>query len=209
MFNDLATKISQIDIFDHKIVYCNSDEILRLAHEYGLIAIKEELCTPRKSFDEVIQDLNNIALCKYNAKSTLFTFLDVILLSETNLKEINDLLKTNELVVCPAIHSGGISILGRNPPNIVPTRFSEPRLPSFVALLNDARTKGITTAVYDSFRAGFDIDLKQDLILAFEYLKIFNLEHTQTYNFLKCNLKLTLYKKHVNNNRMFEIKKVK
>jgi 2-phospho-L-lactate guanylyltransferase (CobY/MobA/RfbA family) len=209
MFNDLAKKVSSLDYFDPKIVYCNSDEILSLAREYGLLGIKEELSTPRKTFDQVIQDLNTIAITQYNANSTIFTFLDVILISETNLKEINELLKINDLVVCPAIHSGGISILGRNPPDIIPTYFSEPRLPSFVALLNNARLKTLKFAIYDSFRAGFDIDLKQDLILAYEYLKIFNLEKSETYKFLKNNLKLTLYKKNVTNNRRFEIKKVK
>ena len=209
MFNDLATKISQIDCFEQMIVYCNSDEILKLARDFGLIGIKEELTTPRKSFDQVIQDLNTIAVKSFGATSTIFTFLDVILLSNQNLEEINALLQSNDLVVCPAIHSGGISILGRNPPDIIPTYFSGSRLPSFVALLNNAKLKGLKFAIYDSFRAGFDIDLKQDLILAFEYLNIFNLQSTQTYQFLKENLKLTLYKKHESNNRIFEIKKVK
>ena len=186
-----------------------SDEILKLARDFGLIGIKEELTTPRKSFDQVIQDLNTIAVKSFGATSTIFTFLDVILLSNQNLEEINALLQSNDLVVCPAIHSGGISILGRNPPDIIPTYFSGSRLPSFVALLNNAKLKGLKFAIYDSFRAGFDIDLKQDLILAFEYLNIFNLQSTQTYQFLKENLKLTLYKKHESNNRIFEIKKVK
>lgn len=209
MFKDLAEKVSSLDCFDPKIVYCNSDEILSLAREYGLLGIKEEMSTPRKKFDQVIQDLNTIAVSRYSAKSTIFTFLDVVLISKTNFKEINDLLKIHDLVVCPAIHSGGISILGRKPPNLIPTYFSEPQLPSFVALLNQARIKGLNYAIYDSFRAGFDIDLKQDLILAFEYLKIFNLENSETYKFLKSNLKLTLYKKGTRDNRIFEIKKIK
>jgi len=209
MFNDLAKKVSSLGCFDNKIVYCNSDEILSLAREYGLLAIKEELSTPRKSFDQVIQDLTTIAVNEFDAEWTLFTFLDVILISELNFKEISKLINYNDLVICPAINSGGISVLGRKPPNIIPTYFSEPRVPSFIALLNNARINGLKFAIYDSFRAGFDIDLKQDLILAFEYLKIFNLENSQTYQFLKNNLKITLYKKDVNDNRRFEIKKLK
>jgi 2-phospho-L-lactate guanylyltransferase (CobY/MobA/RfbA family) len=209
MFNDLAKKVSSLECFDSKIVYCNSDEILSLAREYGLLGIKEELSTPRKSFDQVIQDLNTIAVKKFDAEWTLFTFLDVILISELNFKEITKLINNNDLVICPAINSGGISVLGRKPPNIIPTYFSEPRVPSLIALLNNARINGLKFAIYDSFRAGFDIDLKQDLILAFEYLKIFNLENSQTYQFLKNNLKITLYKKDINDNRRFEIKKLK
>jgi len=59
------------------------------------------------------------------------------------------------------------------------------------------------------FRAGFDIDIKQDLLLGFEYLKIFNLTASETFKFLKNNLKLVLQKRSVKNNREFKISKVK
>ena len=124
MFKDLAKKVQNVDFFDHKIVYCHNDEILELAEEFGLIGIKEKLTLPRKSFDLVINDLNNIAIKDYDAVNTIFTFLDVILLSQKNLIEISNLMKLNQLVVCPAIHSAGISIFGRSPPDIIPTHFS-------------------------------------------------------------------------------------
>ena len=63
-------------------------------------------------------------------------------------------------------------------------------------------------AIYDSFRAGFDIDVKQDLVLAYEYLKIFNMKRSNTYKFLKDNLKLALLKKNNNDNRDLEIKEI-
>ncbi|MHA1375483.1 MAG: hypothetical protein ACTSR7_14465 [Promethearchaeota archaeon] len=84
MFKDLANKVVNVDCFDQKVVYCNSREILDLAEEYGLVGIKEGLTVPRKSFDEVIRDLNNIAIEEFNAKETIYTFLDVILISERN-----------------------------------------------------------------------------------------------------------------------------
>jgi len=209
MFKDLVKKVQNVDSFDNKIVYCHNEEILELAEEFGLIGIKEKLTHPRKSFDLVINDLNNIAIKEYDAVSTIFTFLDVILLSENNLMEISNLMKSNQLVVCPAIHSAGISIFGRNPPDILPTYFSDPNIPSFVALLKDAQSRNLNISVYDSFRAGFDIDIKQDLLLGFEYLKIFDLTETETFQFLKHNLKLVLQKKSLKNNREFKIMKKK
>jgi 2-phospho-L-lactate guanylyltransferase (CobY/MobA/RfbA family) len=118
-------------------------------------------------------------------------------------------MRLNQLVVCPAIHSAGISIFGRKPSDILPTQFSNPNIPSFVALLNDAKSRNLKISVYDSFRAGFDIDIKQDLLLGFEYLKIFNLTASETFKFLNNNLKLVLQKRSVKNNREFKISKVK
>ncbi|MHA1471587.1 MAG: hypothetical protein ACTSQW_00650 [Promethearchaeota archaeon] len=209
MFKDLAKKVQNVDSFDHKIVYCHNNEILELAEEFGLIGIKEKFTHPRKSFDLVINDLNNIAIKDYDAVNTIFTFLDVILLSQKNLIEISNLMKLNQLVVCPAIHSAGISIFGRNPPDILPTHFSNSNIPSFVALLNDAQIRNLKVSVYDSFRAGFDIDIKQDLLLGFEYLKIFELTKTETFQFLQKNLKLTIQKRNIKNNREFKISRTK
>ena len=206
MFNDLGNTLTNVNCFDRKIVYCSDDEILDLAENYGLDAIKEEVTHPRKSFDDVINDLNTIAIKRFNAECTVFTFLDIILISAENFVEISSLITNHQLVVCPAIHSAGVSILGRNPPNIIPSFFSDPHTPSFIALLNHAKEKGIKKLViYDSFRAGFDIDIKQDLVLAYEYLKIFNLVSTETFKFLNKNLKFALQKTDINNNREFRI----
>jgi 2-phospho-L-lactate guanylyltransferase (CobY/MobA/RfbA family) len=208
MFKDLGQTLSSVKCYEEKIVYCNGSEILELAADFGLIGIKEELTEPRKSFDEVISDLNTIAIQKFNAQKTVFTFLDTILISSENFLEIHSLIEKNQLVVCPAIHSAGISVLGRNPPEIIPTYFSDPNLPSFVALLKNAKQIGLEKiAIYDSFRAGFDIDIKHDLLLAYQYLKILNLKEKETYKYLKHNLKLTLRKVNVNNNRNFKITK--
>ncbi|MFX1356292.1 MAG: hypothetical protein ACFFA8_03330 [Promethearchaeota archaeon] len=209
MFKDLANTLLKVKVFDEKIVYCNTSEILEIADDYNLTSIKERLTLPRKSFDDVIKDLNTIALKKYNASETLFTFLDLILISKKNFNEVYSLLRKNQLVLCPAIHSAGISLLGRNPPNIIPTYFSNPTTPSLVALLNEANRLDLKLVIYDSFRAGFDIDIKQDLVLAYEYLKIFNLTHTETYKFLKENLKLSISKKNIEDNRDLEIKQIK
>ena len=208
MFKDLVKKVQNVECFDCKIIYCHDEEILDLAEEFGLIGIKEELTRPRKSFDLVINDLNNIAIKDYDAVSTIFTFLDVILISENNLMEISNLMKLNQLVVCPAIHSAGISIFGRNPPDILPTHFSNTNIPSLVALLKDAQSRNLKISIYDSFKASWDVDIPQDLYLSYMYLEIFNLTNTETYKFLKKNLKSTIIKKN-NNNRVFEIKKKK
>ncbi|MCK4380443.1 MAG: hypothetical protein KAW51_04835 [Candidatus Lokiarchaeota archaeon] len=206
MFKDLGNTLSKVNCFDEKIVYCNTSKILELANDYDLVGIKETITTPPKSFDKVIEDLNNIAIKKYNATQTVFSFLDLILITAKNFYEIHSLINKNQLVVCPAIHSAGISILGRNPPDIISSYFSDPNIPSLVALFNNALKNGIDKiAIYDSMRAGFDIDIKQDLILAFEYLKIFDLTHTNVFKFLKRNLRLSLKKRNPINNRSFEI----
>ena len=209
MFKDLASKVENVDCFDQRIVYCHNSEILELAEQYGLTGIKEKLTKPRKSFDEVINDLNNIAINDFNALNTIFTFLDVILISKKNFRDISKLMELNQLVVCPAIHSAGISIFGRSPPDIIPTHFSDPYTPSFVALIMDAQKRNLRYSIYDSFRAGFDIDIKQDLLLGFEYLKLFNQNDTETFKFLKHNLKFALQKKNLKNNRNFKISKTK
>ncbi|MFX1419486.1 MAG: hypothetical protein ACFE9N_11255 [Promethearchaeota archaeon] len=208
MFKDLGKTLTDVDCFDQKIVYCNDPEILDLAKDYDLFGVKEELTDPPKTFDEVIEDLNQIAIKKFNAKQTVFSFLDLILISSDNFYEINKLMLINQLIICPAIHSAGISIFGRNPPNIIPSYFSDPKTPSLVALLNNAHKRGIKKiAIYDSFRAGFDIDIKQDLVLGYEYLKILDLVETNVFRFLQANLKLTFKKISANNNRTFKITK--
>ncbi|MFW9988039.1 MAG: hypothetical protein ACFFC3_05230 [Candidatus Odinarchaeota archaeon] len=206
MFKDLGNKLTQVNCYDEKIIYCNTDKILELTNDYGLVGIKENLTTPPKSFDNVIEDLNNIAIKKYNASQTVFSFLDLILITIKNFYEINDLLSKNQIIICPAIHSAGISVLGRNPPDIITSYFSDPLMPSLLAQIKNALKYKINKiAIYDSFRAGFDIDIKEDLVLAYEYLKIFDLKHTNVYKFLKKNLKLSLKKINPLNNRSFEI----
>jgi 2-phospho-L-lactate guanylyltransferase (CobY/MobA/RfbA family) len=208
LFEDLGTILLDVDCFDKKIVYCNAPEILDLASDYDLIGIKEEIKTPPKVFDEVINDLNNIAIKIYKAKRAILSFLDLILISATNFYEINDLLKENQIVICPAVHSAGISVLGRNPPNVISSYFSDPDIPSLFALLNNAEKHGIKNiGIYDSFRAGFDVDILQDLLLGYQYLKIFNLTNKKVYKFLKRNLKHSFKKLNPNNNRTFKITK--
>ena len=204
MFKDLGSTLLNVDCFEKKIVYCASDEILNLAGDFNLIGVKEELTDATCTFDTVISEMNDIAMTRFNANGTVIAFLDLILITAENFYEINELMKNNTMVVCPAIYSAGISILGRNPADIIEPCFSDPEIPSLTMLLNSAREKGIEEiAIYDSFRAGFDIDIQADLLLAFEYLKIFNLTHTYTYKFLSQNLKSSLRKKDASNNRVF------
>ena len=205
MFKDLGNTLLSVDCFEKKIVYCASDEILELASEFNLIGVKEEVNDAALSFDAVISQMNGIAMNRFNANETVIAFLDLILITAENFFEVNELMKNNKMVVCPAIYSAGISILGRNPADIIDPCFSDPEIPSLTMLLNSARESGIEEiAIYDSFRAGFDIDIQADLLLAFEYLKIFNLTHTKTYKFLSKNLKSSLRKIDATNNRLFK-----
>jgi len=209
MLKDLFSKILQTKLQIKALVYCNSSEILDLAEEHGFIPIKENISVPEKCFDDILQDINTIAIQDYHAKNTIIAFSDLILITPKNLKDIVNLIEQNQLVICPAIISAGISILGRNPPAVIPTYFSHPSTPSLIALLNDADNRGLKTAIYDSFRAGFDIDIKHDLMLAYEYLKAFNLIKSETYRFLKKNINLEITKKSSLDNRKLEIKRTK
>jgi len=119
MFKDLAQTLSEVRCFEHKIVYCHSPEILQIAEDFSLIGIKEDITNVPKSFDEVINEFNKLAIQRFNANQTTITFLDLILINSKNFYEINTLVKENQLVICPAIHSAGVSILGRNPPDII------------------------------------------------------------------------------------------
>jgi 2-phospho-L-lactate guanylyltransferase (CobY/MobA/RfbA family) len=208
MVKDLFSKITRTRLQIDSLVYCNSSEILDLAEDYGFIPIKEKIETPQKCFDDILQDINKIAIQEFNAKKTIITFSDLILITPKNLIEIVNLVEKNQVVVCPAIISAGISVLGRNPPGIIPTYFCHPTIPSLVALLNEANSCGLKIAIYDSFRAGFDIDIKHDVVLAHEYLKAFNLVESETYRFLEQNIKLAITKKSSLNNRLLEIKRV-
>jgi len=205
MVKDLGEKLSNIDCFESVIVYCGDKAIIDLVDSFGLVGIKENHKTHKKSFDRVIKEANQIAMEQYDAKQTVFSFLDTIFISEQNFKDISRLIKEYQLVVCPSVQSAGISVLGRNPPDVIPTCFSDPHIPSFIGQIGKARSAGIQKIkIYDSFRAGFDIDLERDLALAFEYLKIFNLQDTHTFRFLEENFTYSLKKNH--NNRDLEIK---
>jgi 2-phospho-L-lactate guanylyltransferase (CobY/MobA/RfbA family) len=202
MFKDLGSKLLKVNCFDEKLIYCNSSEILELANNYNLIGIKEEIRNPPQSFDKIIDELNDIAIKKYNAQTTTLAFLDLILISVENFYESNLLLEKCQILMCPAIQSGGISIFGRNPSDVISAScFADLNKTSLKSLFDDAKEKNLNISVYDSLRAGFDLDVKQDLVLAYQYLKIFNLKDSETFKFLKKNLKLTLKIPNKNNNR--------
>lgn len=206
MFIDLASKLENLQCFDKKIIYCNSAKILELSHSYKLTVVKEPERASPDTLDEIIEDLKDLSNHQFNAKQMLISFLDVILITKKNFEEMANLLEKNQLLVCPAIHSAGISVLGGNPPNLIPPCFSDPNIPSLIAFFRNAQKKNLRKiAVYDSFRAGFDVDLKEDCLLAYEYLKILNLTHTKAYKFLEKNLSISLEKTDVNNNRNYKI----
>ena len=206
MVKDLGTILMDVHCFNQKILYCASEEILEMASDLGLIGIQEQIHNSSQSFDEMITNLDNAIINKYDPESTVIAFLDLVLIEAQNFLEIHNLMKNNSLVVCPAIQSAGISILGRKPPNLLNSCFSNPSTPSIFALFKNAKEKKIEKiAIYDSFRASFDVDITRDLILAYEYLKMFNLKEKETYKFLKKNLRLTLRKNGNNDNREFTI----
>ena len=139
MFKDLGNKLSNLHCYKNIIIYNNDKEIHELSNNFGLISIKEDIKTPRQSFDDILKELNDIAINKYNSEQTTIIFLDLIFITEKNLQEINTLLNQHQIVICPAIHSAGISTLGRNPPDIIPTFFSDPQIPSLLAIVKKAK----------------------------------------------------------------------
>jgi len=190
MFKDICQKTLDIDCFSKKIVYCNTQEILDVSRDYGFIPIKEERSKKSADFNNVITEINDIVVEKFDPISTLIAFADIILISPKNFLEISELLKKSQLVICPSVNSLGISLIGRSPPKIIKTCFSNSKNSSLIAQMELIKKKGLKKVVlYDSFRAGFDVDIKEQVILGYEFLKIFNLTDTETYKFLKRNLK--------------------
>lgn len=203
MFKDLCTTLTTVNCFDEVIIYSHDKEILDLASEQGLTGIKEPQILPRTEFHQVMSNLNNLAIHEKGAEQTILAFIDLILISAKNFIEFKSLLDINRVVVTPAIQSAGISLLGRTPPDVISTHcFSDPATTSFISLFNELTMNNIKDfAIYDSLRASFDVDVRHDLLLAHEYLRIFNLTETELFKFLKSNLKETLKKKNQENNR--------
>ncbi len=145
MFKDICQKTLQTDCFSKKIVYCNTQEILEISRDYGFIPIKEERSEKSPDFNNVITEISDIIIKKYNPISTLIAFADLILISQKNFLEINELLKKNQLVICPSVNSLGISLIGRTPPNIIKTCFSNSKNSSLIAQIELAKKKKVKT----------------------------------------------------------------
>ncbi len=207
MLEDMLTTLSEVNEFEKIIVFSQDKEVLELAQNFGYEGIIEKN-SPTSSFDDIIKTMNKVAIEKFDAHSTLTTFLDLVLISKKNFCDIATLMKKNRVVVCPAIQSMGISILGRSPPNIVEPAFCSPDTTSLKSLLNEVRKKEIKDiAIYDSFRASFDVDIESDLLMAYEYLKMLELRKNKTYLFLKKNLNSKIQKRDEHDNRNFLVNK--
>ncbi|MGV9174106.1 MAG: hypothetical protein ACOC44_14990 [Promethearchaeia archaeon] len=203
LFKDFAEKIENLDIFQEKVIYSPDNKILELAETYNLKGIQEIPRHNSKNFNTVISEMDKRAIDQFEAKSSLTVFLDLPLLTRENLVDLHNMLKNNQLVVSPALNSAGISALGRQPVDVMFPQFDDPNEPSLLALYKTAIRKGIKPVLYDSLRASFDVDIKHDLYLAFEYLKIFDLTESHTYNFLENNLDQQICKKEGFDNRDF------
>ncbi|TXT60222.1 MAG: 2-phospho-L-lactate guanylyltransferase [Promethearchaeota archaeon] len=204
LMNDMGTVLSNLTCFDEIIIYCKSPEILELAERYELVGLKEEK-SHNRDFNNLLKSLNQIAIDKFNAKKTTISFIDTILISEKNFREFSSLLEKNQLVISPSIFSAGISMVGRNPADIIEVNVFNQEKPSLLGLIDNAKKNGIKDiAIYDSFRAGFDVDIRIDLILGYEYLKILNLTERETFKFLEKHLKMEL-KCNTTNNRNLKI----
>jgi len=193
MVKDFCKKTLDLNCFSEKIVYCYTPQVLELSEEYGFCPIREEAGQKSDNFNDVITQMNNIILNKFNPENVVISFVDLILISPRNLIEIKNLLEKNQLVICPSVHSLGISIIGRNPPDVIDTCFSPSDGSSLIAQIQLAKKNDLKKiALYDSFRAGFDVDLKEHLKLGYEFLKIFNLTDSETYKFMQNHLKTLL-----------------
>lgn len=193
MFRDIGERTMEVDCFSKKIVYCNSSEVLEISEDFGFIPIKETSNDKSGNFNDVVTQMNDLIVRKFDPESILISFVDLVLISPNNFYEIKKMLDENQLVICPSVHSLGISMIGRKPPNIIDTCFSSSDGCSLKAQIKLAKLKNLMdVAIYDSFRAGFDVDLKDHLILGYELMKIFKLTDSETFLFLKKNLKSLL-----------------
>ncbi|MGQ4872854.1 MAG: hypothetical protein ACP6IY_02155 [Promethearchaeia archaeon] len=206
MVKDICYKVKNISTFREIIVYCRNHEVLDIARKNGLIGYQENINNNIKNFDDIIQSLKKIAISEFESDKMLITYIDLVLISKNNLIELNNYLENADMVICPEIRSLGISILGGKP-ELIPRCFSDPKTPSLLVLLKILKNKNIENIkIYDSFRASFDLDVPEDCILALEYMKLFNLTNSETYKFLKNNVKFTLEKENPINTRKFRLK---
>ena len=125
LFRDLAQKIQDLSIFQAKIIYSPDKQILDLAENYDLIPIRETPSQNSKTFNNVIGEMDEIAISQYQAHASLIIFLDLPLITQQNIIDLHSLLKKNQVVISPAINSAGISALGRHPVQIIQPKFDD------------------------------------------------------------------------------------
>ncbi len=109
------------------------------------------------------------------AKATLFIPADTPLLSRETVKRVLEVGEEYPLVVTPA-RRGGVGIVYKRPPDVLPERFSNS---SFKDIIRLAEEKGVRYAVYKSKDVELDIDTWEDVE---EFLKRGN--GTETYKVL-------------------------
>ena len=93
------------------------------------------------------------------AKATLFIPADTPLLSREVVKRVLELGRDYQLVLTPA-KRGGVGIVYKRPPDVLPEKFSNS---SFRDILNLAEEKGIEYTVYNSKEVELDIDTWEDV----------------------------------------------
>lgn len=135
------------------------------------LILEEEKC----GLTEAVRRGNSYAMSR-GAEETLFVPADVPLIKGHHVEEVLSLGKRHPLVISPA-RKGGVGIIYRRPPDIIPEVFTGS---SFVDIQRVASELGVPVKVYDSFYLSLDIDTVEDIQ---EFMH--HGAGTRTYKFLK------------------------
>lgn len=110
------------------------------------------------------------------AEATLFIPADTPLIKKRHIEDILSLGRKHRLILSPA-RKGGVGILYKRPPDLLPEHFSST---SFPDIINMAEMRGLDYYIYDSFYLSLDIDTREDILEFFHHG-----QGTETYRFLK------------------------
>ncbi len=138
--------------------------------DYELI-LEEE----KRGLPEAVRMGNAYAMAE-GAEATLFVPADVPLIKKHHVEEVLKLGKKHPLVISPA-RKGGVGIIYRRPPDVIPEVFSRT---SFADIQRVAAKLRVPVEVYDSFYLALDIDTVEDIREFMHHGK-----GTRTYEFLK------------------------
>ena len=152
--------LSDVSQIDRILVVSKDDEVLRLANEYGAMAVWEEERNP--DLNRALQQATSVATC-YSVEAVLVLPTDLPLISSNELKKfISCIGCPPEMIIAPDRRAEGTNALLLNPYHAFRYEFGQH---SFFSHVVQAQRKGLRVSIYTSPAFQFDLDLPEDLTL--------------------------------------------
>ncbi len=151
MLKDVSSNL--IEVVDRVVVISADWDVLHFAYELGVEILEEKGNT----------DLNGaleqaIKWCKPKCDRTLIVPSDVPLVGKADLKGLIENSKKHDMVIAPA-KGGGTNALIFSP-GMIKLHFGEC---SFFKHINEAKRRGLSVKVHDSFYLSLDVNTAEDL----------------------------------------------